>query len=207
MKWGPTQIPNVLCSFAQFCTTLNLGLEMSWRRCLPKPMLFGDNEKMLLEGYLLLLSIDTAWNSLTEYETVWLNMAQYVSVWHWDFVPWCALMWLDVALTALSFCKSCLSKSFISRQKEEEERQRFEEVGRKIACRAWNSHRSNWRCIWLDQEHLLLAQKLEEAQLGAANSMQLACNRSKVPSSIRLWLTKIALDCVFFVFTFNLQPG
>ena len=43
-------------------------------------MLFGDNEKMLLEGYLLLLSIDTAWNSLTEYETVWLNMAQYVSV-------------------------------------------------------------------------------------------------------------------------------
>ena len=144
---------------------------------------------------------------MRQYGWIWLSMCQYDTEILCLDVPWCGLMWLDVALTALSFCKSCLSKSFISRQKEEEERQRFEEVGRKIACRAWNSHRSNWRCIWLDQEHLLLAQKLEEAQLGAANSMQLACNRSKVPSSIRLWLTKIALDCVFFVFTFNLQPG
>ena len=63
-------------------------------------------------------------------------MAEYGSVCVSMTLRFCALMCLDVALTALSFCKSCLSKSFISRQKEEEERQRFEEVGRKIACRA-----------------------------------------------------------------------
>ena len=83
-----TQIPNVLCSFAQFCTVLHSFALPSILilKCLKKVSskanaLWRQREDVARRLSSASFYALTARNSLTEYETLWLNMAQYGSVW------------------------------------------------------------------------------------------------------------------------------